>query len=178
MQLRARAHVITRMQEAWNTYGEGVFAFTVLQVVGSAGDFGKARIAEAEWIHALEPTYNRNRPQRSDVETREAITPPQLIETYRAAFDLDALRQSLPEGEPTENRRRNDDPEGYITSGQAGSMLGVDNRRLNRLLDKHNVTRYERLIDPRIRWLKRSDIEALLVEFHTPRPGNQNNGAA
>jgi excisionase family DNA binding protein len=54
----------------------------------------------------------------------------------------------------------------YLTIQQAADLLGVSRFRMARLVRDQRLPTFERAVDKRVRWLRRTDVQAMLE----PRP--------
>jgi hypothetical protein len=67
----------------------------------------------------------------------------------------------------SEARPRADDE--YVTIQQAADLLGVSRFRMARIIKDQQLPVFERAVDKRIKWLRRSDVDGLLE----PRPKSE-----
>lgn len=63
--------------------------------------------------------------------------------------------------------------EEYMTVGQARDYLGVNKVRMSDFLRKGELETFERGLDRRIKWVRRTDVEALKKRLYELRPTDQ-----
>ena len=61
----------------------------------------------------------------------------------------------------------------YMTVGQARDYLGVNKVRMSDMLRKGELETFERGRDRRIKWVRRTDVEALKKKLDELRPTDQ-----
>lgn len=61
----------------------------------------------------------------------------------------------------------------YMTVGQARDYLGVNKVRMSDFLRKGELETFERGLDRRIKWVRRTDVEALKKRLYELRPTDQ-----
>lgn len=58
----------------------------------------------------------------------------------------------------------------YVTTAEARAILGVTGRRMSEYLARGDLQAYRRGLNKRIKWLRKSDVEAFALKLREVRP--------